>query len=92
MKKPSNYTKQPMGSVLQKSEAETVARNIMVILWRTGDEWRDLSIDEYKEERMKDGGWSAFEEHYFNDVLPYCKSPDTAALFCKGWYRETVKP
>jgi len=39
--KPSDFTNEPMGSVLQKSEAETVARNIMVILKRTGDTYKE---------------------------------------------------
>jgi len=37
--KPSDFTTQPMGSVLGKYEAETVAKNIMLILKRTGDEF-----------------------------------------------------
>lgn len=77
---------QPMGSVLQKSEAETVARNIMVILNRTGNEWRELTPKEYQEERMKDRDWWSGELSYFDKVIAYCKSPDIADLFCKNWY------
>ena len=83
--KPSDFTNDPMGSVLQKSEAETVARNIMVILKRTGDAFRDLSFEEYKEERIMDGNYSGMEQNYFYQVLPYCKSADIAKLFSKSW-------
>jgi len=83
--KPSNYTSQPWNSVLQKSEAETVAGNIMKILAKTGDTWRELTWEEYKEERIKDGGFSESEKHYFEKVIPYCKSEDTANLFAKDW-------
>lgn len=86
---PSNFLGFPMGSVLQKSEAETIARNIMVILERTGNKFRKLTWDEYKKERMKDGGFSEGEKKYFDDVIDYCKSGDTAKLFCKDWYEPT---
>ena len=83
--KPSNFMQQPVGSNAQKSEAETVARNIMVILWRTGDQFRKLSWDEYKAERQKDGNFSEKEHAYFDQVIGYCKSADTAALFSPVW-------
>jgi len=66
MKRPSDFTVQPWGSVLQKSEAETIAANIMVILKRTGDEWRSLTWDEYKTERLKDGSFTEGEKVYFD--------------------------
>lgn len=85
-KSPSHFKNtSPMGSVIGKSEAETVARNIMVILSRTGDVFRPLSWDEYKTERMKDGNFSEKERRYFDQVIGYCKSADTAVLFCPGW-------
>ncbi len=84
--KPSNFKNaSSMGSVLQKAEAETVATNIMVILSRTGDEWRKLTYNEYKKEREKDGNYSSNEEKYFNNVSDYCTSPDTAKLFSPNW-------
>jgi hypothetical protein len=84
--KPSDFAKiKPMGSVLQKSEAETVAQNIMKILKRTGDEFRDLSFDEYTYERLKDGGYSDAEVPYFDAVIKFCKSADTAKCFSKFW-------
>jgi hypothetical protein len=84
--KPSNFKKaSPIGSVLQKSEAETVISNIMTILSRTGDEWRKLTYDEYKHERLKDGNYSDGEEKYFNQVIDYTTSPETAKLFAPDY-------
>lgn len=84
--KPSNFQKaSAMASVLQKAEAETVAENIMTILKRTGNTWRRLTYDEYKKERKKDGNYSSEEEYYFNQVIDFCISPETAKLFSPGW-------
>ncbi len=90
MNKPSNFTSHPFSSVLRKSEAETIARNIMVILKRTGDKFRELTWDEYKTEREKDGKFSNGEKSYFDQVIGYCKSAETAKLFSKAW-NETEK-
>jgi len=83
--KPSNFTSHPYGSVLQNSESETIAANIMKILKRTGDTFRPLSWEEYKEERTKDGHFTESEKGYFDDVIDYCKSEGTAKLFAKDW-------
>lgn len=83
--KPSNFTNNPMDSVLQNSESETIARNIMLILKRTGDKFRNLSFKEYKKERLKDGNFSESEKKYFDKTIEYCKSSDTAKLFSKNW-------
>ncbi len=85
MRKPSDFLEYPIASVLQTAEAETVARNIMVILKRKGDEFKPLSWDEYKEERLKDGFFNENEKQYFDDVIGYCASEDTAKLFSKVW-------
>ena len=83
--KPSNFTKYPWNSITQKSECETIAKNIMLILKRTGDKFRPLTFDEYKSERLKDGNFTESEKQYFDKVIDYCKSPDTAKLFSKEW-------
>lgn len=49
--KPSNFIAFPIESVFHNYEIEAVARNIMVILARTGDTFRSLEWDEYKAER-----------------------------------------
>lgn len=85
MKKPSDFTTQPWSSVLGKSECETIAANIMVILKRTGNNWRKLSYEEYKEERLKDGNFSNKESTFFEMVVGYTESETTARLFSPTW-------
>ena len=85
--KPSEFKNHPWNSVLQSSECETIAANIITILKRTGDNFRPLTYDEYKYERLKDGNYSGIEEGYFNKVIDYFKSSDTALLFSKNWNR-----
>jgi len=75
----------PWSSVFQKSEYETIAQNIMKILKRTGDTWRELSYDEYEKERLKDVGMSEMEKPIFEKIIGYFKSPDTAKLFSPAW-------
>ena len=82
----------PWSSVMQNSECETVAKNIMVILARTGDEFREMSEEEYKAERLKDyeknpkgGSYSYFEAETFDRVKNVAKSAAMAARFCDGW-------
>jgi len=84
--KPSVLAKiQPMSSITQKSEYETIATNIMRILARTGDTFRSLSWREYKKERLKDKGFEEGEKGYFNRVKYYCSSAKAARNFCEGW-------
>ena len=83
--KPSNYTSHPMSSVSKEWGAEQIARNIMTILWRTGDEWRPLAWEEYCTERQKDGNFSKMEKPYFDRVISYCKSAEDADRFCSSW-------
>lgn len=83
--KPSDFIIYPWSSVAGKAESETIALNIMKILKRTGNEFRDLSFDEYKEERLKDGNYSDMEKPYFDSVIKYCKSESSARSFSKSW-------
>ena len=85
MKNPSAFTNYPWNSVLQNSEPETIACNIMNILKRTGDTWRALSWEEYCKERLKDGNFSETEKDYFEQVIGYCCSEQTAKLFSPDW-------
>ena len=82
---PSDFTNYPWDSILQKSEAETIACNVMKILKRTGNTWRELSDEEYKEERLKDGNWSSSEFEYLEQVRPYTVSVEMASKFSKDW-------
>lgn len=83
--KPSDFKNFPSSSRLQKVEAEIVATNILVILGRTGDEWRELSEQEYETERKKDGNWSPAELDYFRKVRDFTVSPEAARLFSPYW-------
>lgn len=83
--KPSDYTRHPYGSVLQENECEAVARNIMVILSRTGDTFRTLSWEEYKAERLKDGNFTHSEKSYFDRVFGFCVAQESADAFCRNW-------
>lgn len=86
--KPSNFCSKPYDSVLKNSESETVARNIMVILSRLGDEFRLLSWEEYKEQREKDGGFTESEKQYFDRVVGFCVSAESAKAFAPTWVKE----
>lgn len=88
--KPKDFNTFPWGSVKGTSEHETVAQNIMAILQRTGNKFRHLSWEEYKEERIKDGNFSEREKGYFLDVYDFCVSPQTAVLFSPTW-KEIIK-
>jgi len=83
---PSDFHKFPYDSILQNTEHEIVARNIMVILARTGNTFRSLSWEEYELERMKDGGFSGVEFSFFEKVVGYCSSEFEARGFCSNWY------
>jgi len=84
--KPSEFkNKSTMGSILHKHEPEVIAANVMTILARTGDTFRALTWEEYKEERLKDGNFSERERPFFNQVVEYCATSHGAAAFCPGW-------
>ena len=83
--KPSNFTKFPNDSVKQNHQSEQIAVNIMVILKRTGDTFRPLEWEEYKFERQKDGQFTESEKGYFDSVIDFCVSPETAKLFSPVW-------
>jgi len=82
---PSDFTACPWSCIFNKSEYETIAQNIMVILKRTGDKFRKLTFKEYKKERKKDGNFTGSEEEYFDKVIDYCSSSEKAKTFSKVW-------
>lgn len=75
----------PAASIFQNHESEVVALNIMTILRRTGNKFRDLSWEEYTKERKKDGNFTVREEKYFKKVVESCVSEEKARKFCQGW-------
>lgn len=82
---PSDFTSHPYDSVLHKSEPETIMRNIMVILSRTGNAFRRLTWDEYKQERLNDGNFTESEKQYFDQVIDYSISEIEARKFSPAW-------
>ena len=86
MKQPSDFIIYPWSCLFGKSEYETIARNIMVILSKTNDnQFRLLTWEEYKEHRLKDGNFSEREKPYFDSVASYCTSAEKARTFSKTW-------
>jgi len=91
--RPSNFREFPYESILKKVEPETVAANIMLILQRTGDTFRELSWDEYKVELKKDTQTPG-PRGDFSKVKDYCFDPVKASRFCQVWadaYDEAAK-
>ena len=85
---PNDFNKFPWSSVMNKTEAEIVARNIMCILGRTGNEWRELTWKEYVDERMKDGDRRSYvdnEREFFSEVCAYTVNAKQAAKFSPTW-------
>lgn len=89
MIKPSDLKNRfPLDSTLQKIECEIVARNIMVILARTGDKFRKLEWEEYRLERIKDANDSANKNTPFSEYeKPYF---DAVAYLSKGREEQLV--
>ena len=86
MTTPKDIMKQfPADSVLRKWEAEMVAKNVVNILARTGNTWREMTAREYESERRKDGNWSQCELGYLEQVRGYCISAENAATFSPFW-------
>lgn len=84
--KPSNFIgKEPLNSVFKKYEVEIVAMNIIIILKRTGDNFRLISWREYKKERIRDGDFSEYEKRYFDMVKGYFSSYKKIKSFSPYW-------
>ena len=82
---PQDFCVYPWDSVFQQSESETIALNIMKILAQTGNEFRELSYEEYEARRQRDGNYSARERAYFEKVVPYCVSEQAVRTFSPTW-------
>lgn len=89
--KPSNFLSHPWGSVMQNCEYETIARNIMVMLSRCGNTWKPLTWEKYVFERIIDGAKESEierERPYFDRVVGFCVSAESANAFAPGWGKE----
>jgi hypothetical protein len=83
--KPKDFNVFPWNSVFRAYEYELIAQNIMIILGRTSNEFRPLTWEEYKNERLKDDNFSENEKGYFIKVIDFCKSPESAKEFSEDW-------
>jgi hypothetical protein len=103
LKPPSAVCKEfPWGSVKQNCEDEVIACNIVKMLARTGDTWRQITEEEYAAERQKDMAksknpngivhFSEIEIAHFREVLPYTVSAEAAASFCPAWKKALGNP
>lgn len=83
---PSVFTEHPWGSRMQKIEAENIARNIMIIRKRNGDEW-PLTWKQYEAGREKDGGAGCArgERGYFDEIIKRIPDAVGAIAFCDDW-------
>lgn len=83
---PSIFTNHPFESVMHKMEPEIIARNIMVIRARCGDNW-PLSFDQYRTEREKDGGHGCanYEKQSFDEIIAMIPDALGAISFSKTW-------
>lgn len=88
--KPSNFLIRPWDSVLNNFQSEIVALNIMKILARTDNIFRELSWEEYHTERLKDGDYKDSEKEYFDRVISYCTHMERACLFSPDWTQAYV--
>lgn len=67
---PSNFKTFPNDSVFHHYESEEVARNIMIILARTGNTFRGLTWWEYRAERQADGHFTESEQKFLPTAIP----------------------
>lgn len=88
--KPSSFSSFPFESLLQKTEAEVIALNIMKIRKRLGDNWK-LTWEEYERERLKDSGFNWMEKAYFEEVMPLIPDAIGAISFSKSWAEDARK-
>ena len=58
----------------------------MIMLARTGDKWRDIGLEEYKELAKQDHEYMGiYEENCFDSVRKYTVSPEEAAKYSQIW-------
>ena len=84
----------PIGSVSQKTECEFIAQKIVLFLFKYyGNTWIKLTWDQYKSflpvELHKlihsDPAVAKSQKEWFDRVIDYTVSYETAKLFCKEW-------
>jgi hypothetical protein len=61
-----------------------MAEEIIKLLVDTGNEWRQVTWEEYNAV-YSPGKYSGRDEWRFNKVIEYCTSAEKARTFCPGW-------
>lgn len=84
---PSNFTTTPVNSILGKRHFayDITARNIMKILERTGNQWRQLSWQEYKAEMNKDNNRVDGTRPIFDDIAGMLSDEVGTRCYCCCW-------
>lgn len=84
---PSDFReKTPYSSVFDSVQMECAAKNVMTYLAKTGDTWRPLTWEEYRDGAAKDGHTKVgYEFDYFSRVQPYTESEAAARTFSPCW-------
>lgn len=85
--KPSDFVAFPEASVLQSCEAEVVAKNVMIVQRDLGDEWREVTEQEYLDGCKRYGFSGAADLSLFRKVQKYTTSPTAAAGFSEVWWK-----
>jgi hypothetical protein len=75
----------PYSCIYQAGEYEVVAKNLMVVLKRTGNAFRLLTWEEYSKERKQDGNFNSREKRYFDKVVESCSTEAGARRFSNRW-------
>jgi hypothetical protein len=76
----------PFDSILQKTELEIIARNIIIIIQsRIANKFQLIDCDIYSYHRMKDGNFSKTEKKYFDIVSPLLTNEKDVRKFSKEW-------
>ena len=70
-----------IGSIFHKGEFERAAFDLMKILEKNGNEWRELSMEEIVDYYDCDN----IDEKLYKRIIPYTVSPEKASEFSPGW-------
>jgi hypothetical protein len=83
--KPSDFYLDPFMSVFGNADHESIARGIMAILVEDGDEWREVTWEEYRDRYNQTDDPILGDFRRFPKVSEYCQSPEKARTFSRNW-------
>lgn len=75
----------PFASIMQKSECETIAKNIIVIQSRIDNKFQLIDWDTYYVHRRKDGEFSDGEKKFYEMVAHLLTTEELVRKFSKYW-------